>query len=178
MEAKIVDTETGNPLSVGQQGELWLRGPTVMIGYVGDRDANASTFDSHGWLKTGDICYFDDNGLLYIVDRLKEMIKYKGYQVSPVELEQILVSLPDIVDAAVIPFPNEEVGQLPMACVVKKPGSNLNQAHIIDYVAKQVAPYKKIRYVLFVNSIPRSPAGKILRRELASHTLNGLVPKL
>lgn len=178
VEAKIVDVVTAKPLSVGQQGELWVRGPAVMIGYVGDKEANASTFESDGWMKTGDLCYFDKDGYLYIVDRLKELIKYKAYQLSPVELEQVLLSVPDIVDAAVVPYPHEEVGQIPTALVVRKPGSNLDEAQVMDYVAKQVAPYKKIRKVVFVNSIPKSAAGKILRRELAHLAQSGIMPRL
>ncbi|CAB4280649.1 unnamed protein product [Prunus armeniaca] len=166
MEAQIVDPETGEALPPGQRGELWLRGPTVMKGYVGDDKATAETLDSAGWLKTGDLCFFDDEGFLYIVDRLKELIKYKAYQVAPAELEPILQSHPDIADAAVIPYPDEEAGQIPMAYVVRKPGSNITEAAVMDFVAKQVAPYKKIRRVSFINSIPKSPAGKILRREL------------
>nr|WGU11324.1 4-coumarate:CoA ligase 8 [Crinum x powellii] len=170
-EAKVVDIVTGKALSVGQPGELWVRGPALMTGYVGDDEANACTFDSEGWLKTGDLCYFDGDGFLYVVDRLKELIKYKAYQVPPAELEHLLHSLPDVVEAAVIPFPQEEVGQIPMAFVVRQPGSTLSEDQVIDYVAKQVAPYKKIRKVVFVSSIPRSAAGKILRRELAAQAL-------
>ncbi|KAG8638719.1 4-coumarate--CoA ligase-like 9 isoform X2 [Manihot esculenta] len=103
MEAKIVDPETGVALPPGQRGELWLRGPTIMRGYVGDEKATSETLDSEGWLKTGDLCYFDSQGFLYIVDRLKELIKYKAYQVPPAELEQLLQSNPEIADAAVIP---------------------------------------------------------------------------
>ncbi|XP_021800974.1 4-coumarate--CoA ligase-like 9 isoform X3 [Prunus avium] len=172
MEAKIVDPETREALPPGRIGELWLRGPTVMKGYIGDDKATAETLSSDGWLKTGDLCFFDDEGFLYIVDRLKELIKYKAYQVPPAELEPILQSHPDIADAAVIPYPDEEAGQIPMAYVVRKPGSNINEAAVMDFVAKQVAPYKKIRRVLFINSIPKSQAGKILRRELISHALS------
>ncbi|XP_040988845.1 4-coumarate--CoA ligase-like 9 [Juglans microcarpa x Juglans regia] len=172
MEAKIVDPVTGEALPPGQKGELWLRGPTVMKGYVGDDNATAETLDSEGWLKTGDLCYFDSDGFLYIVDRLKELIKYKGYQVPPAELEHLLLSHPEIVDAAVIPYPDEEAGQIPMACVVRKPGSNIGEAQVIGFIAKQVAPYMKIRRVSFINSIPKSPAGKILRRELVTHALS------
>ncbi|GAY51029.1 hypothetical protein CUMW_131130 [Citrus unshiu] len=148
MEAKIVDPATGEALPPGQKGELWLRGPTIMKGYVGDDKATSETVHSEGWLKTGDLCYFDSNGFLFIVDRLKELIKYKAYQVPPVELEHLLHSNPEIADAAVIPYPDEEAGQIPMAFVV--------------------APYKKIRRVAFINSIPKSTAGKILRRELVT----------
>ncbi|KAI7740388.1 hypothetical protein M8C21_012735 [Ambrosia artemisiifolia] len=158
VEAKIVDPETGEALSPMQQGELWLRGPMIMKGYVGDKEATAATMDTEGWLKTGDLCYFDSDGFLFIVDRLKELIKYKAYQVAPAELERYLQSIPDVVDAAVIPYPDEEAGQIPMAYVV--------------------SPYKKIRKVAFINSIPKTPAGKILRRELVKHALAGASSKL
>ncbi|KAH7528263.1 hypothetical protein FEM48_Zijuj05G0053900 [Ziziphus jujuba var. spinosa] len=139
MEAKIVDPETGEALPPGQRGELWLRGPTVMPGYVGDDKATAETLTSDGWLKTGDLCYFDSDGMLYIVDRLKELIKYKAYQVPPAELEHILLTNPNIADAAVVPYPDEEAGQIPMAYIVRKPGSSLTEAQVIDFVAKQAS---------------------------------------
>ncbi|CAO1944036.1 unnamed protein product [Urochloa humidicola] len=172
MEAKIVDPATGEALGPGQRGELWVRGPVIMKGYVGDDEATAATMDSEGWLKTGDLCYFNEDGLLYIVDRLKELIKYKGYQVPPAELEHILNSHPDIMDAAVIPYPDEDAGQLPMAFIVRKPGSNITEQQVMDHVAKQVAPYKKVRRVAFVSAIPKSPAGKILRRELVQQAMS------
>lgn len=174
MEAKIVDPVSREALPPNHRGELWLRGPTIMKGYVGDEKATAETLDSNGWLKTGDICYFDSDGFLYIVDRLKEMIKYKGYQVAPAELEHSLHSHPEIADAAVIPYPDEEAGQIPMAFIVRKPGSNITKAQIMDFIAKQVAPYMKIRCVAFITSIPKSPAGKILRRELINHALSSV----
>lgn len=178
LEAKIVDPSTGEALGPGQRGELWVRGPVVMKGYVGDDEATAATVDSEGWLKTGDLCYFNEDGLLYIVDRLKELIKYKGYQVPPAELEHILNSHPDIMDAAVIPYPDEDAGQLPMAFIVRKPGSNLTEQQVMDFVAKQVAPYKKVRRVAFVSAIPKSPAGKILRRELVEQAVSMGTSKL
>ncbi|KAL7114539.1 hypothetical protein ACP275_04G127500 [Erythranthe tilingii] len=169
MEAKIVDPLTGNPLPPGQRGELWLRGPAIMKGYAGDDAATSATLDSEGWLKTGDLCYFDQDGFLFIVDRLKELIKYKAYQVPPAELEHLLQSIPEIADAAVIPYPDEDAGQIPMAYIVRKPGSTITATEIMDFIEKQVAPYKKIRRLAFINSIPKSPAGKILRRELVIH---------
>ncbi|KAK3439790.1 hypothetical protein EUGRSUZ_B00139 [Eucalyptus grandis] len=178
MEAKIVDPTTGDPLPPGQRGELWLRGPTIMKGYVGDDKATAETIDSNGWLRTGDLCYIDSKGFLFIVDRLKELIKYKGYQVPPAELEHLLHSNPDIADAAVIPYPDEEAGQIPMAFVVRKPGSNITESQVMDFIAKQVAPYKKIRRVAFISSIPKSPAGKILRRELVNLAMSVRSAKL
>ncbi|KAK4845614.1 hypothetical protein QYF36_007098 [Acer negundo] len=166
IEAKIVDPETGKALPPRREGEIWIRGPTIMKGYIGDPGATSETLLKDGWMRTGDLCYIDEAGFLFVVDRLKELIKYKGYQVAPVELEQLLLSHPDIADAAVIPYPDEVAGQVPMAFVVRQLRSNLNQAQIMDFVAKRVAPYKKIRRVAFVNSIPKNPSGKILRKEL------------
>nr|GEU48035.1 4-coumarate--CoA ligase-like 9 [Tanacetum cinerariifolium] len=178
IEAKIVDPETGEALSPMQQGELWLRGPMIMKGYVRDKEATVATLDAEGWLKTGDLCYFDSDGFLYIVDRLKELIKYKAYQVPPAELERYLQSIPDVADAAVIPYPDEDAGQIPMAYVVRRPGSQISEAQIMDIIAKKVSPYKKIRRVAFINAIPKTPAGKILRRELVKHALSGVSSKL
>ncbi|CAK9187906.1 unnamed protein product [Ilex paraguariensis] len=166
MEARIVDPESGEVLPVNRTGELWLRGPTIMKGYFSNEEATASTLDSDGWLRTGDLCYIDDDGFIFVVDRLKELIKYKGYQVPPAELEALLLTHPEIADAAVIPFPDKEVGQYPMAYVVRKTGNNLSDTAVMDYIAKQVAPYKRIRRVAFVASIPKNPSGKILRKDL------------
>ncbi|CAK9178346.1 unnamed protein product [Ilex paraguariensis] len=166
MEAKIVDPDSGEALPVNRTGELRLRGPTIMKGYFGNEEATASTLDSNGWLRTGDLCYIDDDGFIFVVDRLKELIKYKGYQVPPAELEALLLTHPEIDDAAVIPFPDKEVGQYPMAYVVRKTGSDLSDSSVMDFIAKQVAPYKKIRRVAFVASIPKNPSGKLLRKDL------------
>ncbi|XP_074586936.1 4-coumarate--CoA ligase-like 7 [Curcuma longa] len=169
VEAMLVDNATGETLSVGQTGELWLRGPSIMLGYVGNKQANASTFDARGWLKTGDLCYFDEDGFLYVVDRLKELIKYKAFQVPPAELEHLLQYLPGVADAAVASYPDEEAGQIPMALIVRQPGSKITEVEVMDFIAKQVAPYKKIRKVVFTNKIPKTPSGKILRVELRNH---------
>ncbi|CAN4095483.1 unnamed protein product [Withania somnifera] len=166
MEAKIVDPESGEAFPVNKTGELWLRGPTIMKGYFSNEEATASTLDSDGWLRTGDLCYIDEDGFIFVVDRLKELIKYKGYQVPPAELEALLLTHPEISDAAVIPFPDKEVGQFPMAYVVRKSGSIISESAIMDFVAKLVAPYKRIRRVAFVASIPKNPSGKILRKDL------------
>ncbi|KAI3463087.1 hypothetical protein Pfo_019750 [Paulownia fortunei] len=170
-EAKIVDLDTGIGLPPGKQGELWVRGPTVMKGYVDDPKVNSETLVSDEWLRTGDVCYIDNEGFLFVVDRVKELIKYKGYQVSPAELEQLLLSHPGIVDAAVIPYPDEEAGQVPLAFVVRYPGSNLDERQIVEFIGKQVAPYKKVRRVAFVSSISKSASGKILRKELQKISL-------
>uniref|UniRef100_A0A5B6YTS5 4-coumarate--CoA ligase n=1 Tax=Davidia involucrata TaxID=16924 RepID=A0A5B6YTS5_DAVIN len=166
MQAKVVDWITGSFLPPGCIGELWLRGPGVMKGYLNNVEATMMTIDKDGWLHTGDIVYFDQEGYLYIYDRLKEIIKYNGFQIAPADLEAVLISHPDILDAAVTAAKDEEAGEVPVAFVVKRIGSVLSQAAVIDYVAKQVAPYKKVRKVVFTHSIPKSAAGKILRREL------------
>lgn len=166
MEAKIVDPESGAALPVNRTGELWLRGPSIMKGYFSNEEATASTLDSEGWLRTGDLCYIDEDGFIFVVDRLKELIKYKGYQVPPAELEALLLTHPEIDDAAVIPFPDKEAGQVPMAYVVKKPGTAITESQVMDFIAKQVAPYKRIRRLAFVASVPKNPSGKILRKDL------------
>lgn len=166
MEGKIVDAESGRVLGVNETGELWLRGPTIMKGYFNNQEASVATLTSDGWLKTGDLCYIDEDGFIFVVDRLKELIKYKGYQVPPAELEAVLLTHPEISDAAVIPFPDKDAGQVPMAYVVRKTKGSLSDSEIMNFVAKQVAPYKRIRRVAFVDSIPKNPSGKILRKDL------------
>nr|GLL32360.1 4-coumarate--CoA ligase-like 5 [Ipomoea trifida] len=166
MEARIVDPDSGELLPVNRTGELWLRGPCIMKGYFSNEEATASTLDSKGWLRTGDLCYIDDDGFIFVVDRLKELIKYKGYQVPPAELEALLLTHPEVADVAVIPFPDKDVGQFPMAYVVRKTGSRISENAVMDFVGKQVAPYKRIRRVAFVASIPKNPSGKILRKDL------------
>ncbi|XP_076893033.1 4-coumarate--CoA ligase-like 9 [Bidens hawaiensis] len=177
-EAKIVDPNTGAGLPPMNRGELWVRGPFVMKGYVDDGEVKDTMVDSDGWLRTGDLCYFDNEGFLFIVDRLKELIKYKGYQVPPAELEHILQSHPDIIEAAVIPYPDESAGQAPMGFVVRRKESSINETQVKDYVAKQVAPYKKLRRVCFIDSIPKTASGKILRKDLINMALSGIASKL
>lgn len=172
VEAKVVDTASGKVMPPNHKGELWLRGPTIMKGYFRNDEATASTLDSEGWLKTGDLCYIDEDGFLFIVDRIKELIKYKAYQVAPAELEELLLSNLEISDAAVIPYPDDEAGQIPMAFIVRKSDSNLSEEDVKKFVAKQVSPHKRIRRVAFVNSIPKSPTGKILRKDLIHHALS------
>ncbi|HEX8491803.1 MAG TPA: AMP-binding protein [Pyrinomonadaceae bacterium] len=163
-ECKVMDTETGAELGPNETGELWTRGPQVMKGYLNQPEATAATIDADGWLHTGDIGYADEDGHFYIVDRLKELIKYKGLQVAPAELEAVLLSHPAIADAAVIPFPDDEAGEIPKAFVVLKAEASAEE--IMSFVAERVAPHKKIRRVEKIEQIPRSPAGKILRRLL------------
>ncbi|XAR72153.1 hypothetical protein NMG60_11018694 [Bertholletia excelsa] len=167
-EAKVVDSETGEAALPRREGELWLRSPVVMKGYLGNEAATVATIGAGGWLKTGDLCYVDEDGFIYVVDRIKELIKHNGYQVAPAELEAILLNHPQILDAAVIPLEDEEAGQIPMAYVVRAGGSELSEEQVIQYVAGQVAPFKKVRKVGFIGAIPRSAAGKILRKDLVA----------
>lgn len=177
-EAKVVDPSTDITLHPCKPGELWVRGPTIMKGYIGEEEATSAILNPEGWLKTGDLCYIDNDGFLFVVDRLKELIKYKGYQVPPAELEHLLQKHSDIIEAAVIPYPDDEAGQVPMAFIVRQPNSTLCEAEIMEFVDKQVAPYKKIRRISFVNSIPKNPAGKILRKDLIKLATNKINPKL
>ena len=165
-EEKIVNLETGDELPAGEIGELLIRGPQVMQGYWKNPDATAETILDDGWLRSGDLCYMDGDGYLFIVDRIKEMIKYKGYQVAPAELEGVIMEHPAVLDAAVIPKRDFEAGEVPKAFVVLKPGQEASAEDIMAFVAEQVAPYKKLRELEFAESIPKSAAGKILRREL------------
>ncbi|TKY70098.1 4-coumarate--CoA ligase 6 [Spatholobus suberectus] len=166
MEAKVVDWNTGAFLPPGSSGELWLRGPSIMKGYLNNEEATMSTIDKDGWLRTGDVVYFDHDGYLHISDRLKDIIKYKGFQIAPADLEAVLILHPEIVDVAVTGAMDEETGEMPVAFVVRKVGSVLSPKHIMDYVTEQVAPYKKVRKVFFTDKIPRSATGKILRKQL------------
>jgi len=163
-ECKLVDVASGEVLGPNQEGELWVRGPQIMKGYLNNPEATARTIDQDGWLHTGDIGYADEAGHFFIVDRLKELIKYKGFQVAPAELEGILLSHPAVADAAVIPCADEEAGEVPKAFVVLKGETTADE--IIDFVAERLAPHKKIRYVEFIAQIPKSASGKILRRVL------------
>jgi acyl-CoA synthetase (AMP-forming)/AMP-acid ligase II len=163
-ECRVIDIETGADLGPGETGELWIRGPQVMKGYLNNPEATAATIDSDGWLHTGDIAQADEDGWFAIVDRLKELIKYKGYQVPPAELEALLVAHPAVADAAVVPSPDEEAGEVPKAYVVLK--DEATPEEIMAFVADRVAPHKKVRRLEVVDEIPKSPSGKILRRVL------------
>ena len=161
-EARIVDPESGEDAG---RGELWIRGPQVMRGYLNNPEATAETIDDDGWLHTGDVAEVDDAGQFEIVDRLKELIKYKGFQVPPAELEAVLLGHEKVSDAAVIGVPDEEAGELPKAFVVAS--DEVGDEEIMEYVAEQVSPQKRIRLIERVEEIPKSPSGKILRRVLA-----------
>jgi acyl-CoA synthetase (AMP-forming)/AMP-acid ligase II len=170
-QARVVDCATGLDVSPGQPGEMLIRTPGTMRGYLDNPEATAATVDADGWLHTGDVVVADREGWFTIVDRVKELIKYKGSQVAPAALEAILVAHPAVADAAVIGRPDEEAGEIPTAVVVLRPPvADTAQAarELMAYVAARVAPHEKIRRVEFVTEIPRSPSGKILRRQLVA----------
>ena len=163
-ECKIIDLQSGVMLGPGERGEVCVRGPQVMTGYLNNPEATAQTIDPHGWLHTGDIGYADEDGHFFIVDRAKELIKYKGFQVAPAELEAVLLTHPCIADAAVIPYPDDEAGEVPKGIIVLK--EQVEPEAILRFVSERVAPHKRIRHLEFVDKIPKSPSGKILRRVL------------
>jgi len=165
-ECRLVDPESGKDVGTGEVGELWVRGPQVMKGYLGRAEATAEMITADGWLRTGDMATVDANGDWYIVDRLKELIKYKGYQVPPAELEAVLLTHPAIADAAVIGVRDAEGEEIPKAFVVLAAGQNLSGDEVIEYVAAKVAPHKKVRQVEFIEAIPKAASGKILRKDL------------
>jgi acyl-CoA synthetase (AMP-forming)/AMP-acid ligase II len=151
MQCKIVDVATGEELGAGQSGEIYVRGPNIMRGYLNNPQATAQAIDAEGWLHTGDVGYVDAEGYIYVVDRVKELIKYKGYQVAPAELEGVLLS-------------DEEAGEVPKAFVVLR--GQTTPEEIMAFVAERVAPHKRVRRLAIVDSIPKSASGKILRRML------------
>ena len=165
-ECRIVDPVTGEDQPVGGEGELWVRGPMVMKGDLNNPEATAATVDADGWLHTGDIAVIDEDGHVTIVDRVKELIKYKGFQIAPAELEALLLTHPAIADAAVIGILDDEAGEIPRAFIVVKPGQEVTAEEITAFTQERVATYKVIRDVVFVEAIPKSPSGKILRRML------------
>ena len=150
----------------GERGELWISGPQVMKGYLNNEEATRNTIDAQGWLHTGDIAIIDDDGFVFIVDRLKELIKVKGFQVPPAELEALVIQHPDVADVAVIGVPDEESGELPKAFVVRKPDTTVDADTLKAFVAEHVSTYKQLHHVEFIAEIPKSASGKILRRLL------------
>lgn len=165
-ESRVVDPETGEDQAVGQRGELWVRGPQVMKGYLNNPEATAVTLDNDGWLHTGDVVIIDEHHHVSIVDRLKELIKYKGFQVPPAELEALIVTHPKVADVAVIGVPDDEAGEVPKAFVVAMPDQTVTLEEIQELVGEHLASYKQVRVLDVIESIPKSAAGKILRKDL------------
>lgn len=166
-EAKVVDPTTGELLGPNKTGEIYMRGEQTMMGYLNRPEATADTLDGDGWIHSGDLGYFDEDGHFYVVDRIKELIKYKAFQVAPAELDAIILEMPEVADVAVIGMLDELAGELPRAYVVKQANSQLTEQQVADYVAERVSYYKKLRGgVVFTDAIPKLPSGKILRRKL------------
>jgi acyl-CoA synthetase (AMP-forming)/AMP-acid ligase II len=173
-EVRLVDPASGAELGPNEEGEICVRGPQIMKGYLNNLEATARTIDADYWLHTGDIGYADEDGHFFVVDRVKELIKYKGFQVAPAELEAVLLTHPAIADAAVIPVRDDEAGEVPKAFVVIK--QETSAADIMEFVAARVAPHKRIREVEFISQIPKSLSGKILRRVLIEQERARSVP--
>lgn len=165
-ECRIVDPDSGEDQGVGQRGELWVRGPQVMTGYLNNAKATDETIDSDGWLHTGDVAIIDEHGHMTIVDRIKELIKYKGFQVAPAELEALLITHPKIADVAVIGVPDDEAGELPKAFVTATPGETVSLDEVQALVTEHLVSYKQIRELELLDAIPKSASGKILRKDL------------
>ncbi|CAM0944841.1 unnamed protein product [Alopecurus aequalis] len=165
-QLKVVDPDTGRSHGRNLPGEICIRGPQIMKGYLNDPEATAATIDVEGWLHTGDIGYVDDDDEVFIVDRVKELIKFKGFQVPPAELEALLIAHASIADAAVVPQKDDAAGEVPVAFVVRAADSDITEEAIREFVSKQVVFYKRLHKVYFTHAIPKSPSGKILRKEL------------
>ncbi len=163
-EIKIIDSD-GNELEVGEEGEICIKGPQVARGYWNRPEETANTFRD-GWIHSGDVGKIDEDGYLTIVDRIKDMVIYKGYNVYPRELEEVLFEHPDIIDAAVIGKPDAAGGEIPVAFIRKAEEATLSEQEVMDFAAQRLAPYKKIRQIVFVAELPRSGAGKVLKTEL------------
>jgi long-chain acyl-CoA synthetase len=173
-EQKVVDIETGErELAVGEEGEILLRGPQIMLGYWKAPEENARAL-RNGWLYTGDIGCIDERGFLYIVDRKKEMIKYKGFSIAPAELEALLLTHEAVQDAAVIGIADDQAGELPKGYVVLKAGQQASEEELLAFVSQRVAGYKKLHAIAFLDALPRVPSGKLLRRTLKERERQGM----
>ncbi|KAG5326936.1 4CL1 ligase, partial [Acromyrmex heyeri] len=165
--SKVVDLETQETLEAGQVGEICCMGEQVMLGYWNNPEATKQTIDQDGWLHTGDIGYFDNKNRLHVIDRVKELIKYKGYQVAPSEIETVLLSHQAIKDAAVTSRPDERNGEISMAFIVKQPDATITAQDVQEFIKQKLSEQKWLHGgVQFVDAIPKNPSGKILRREL------------
>lgn len=172
-ECRIVNPATLEDMAPGEEGELWVRGPQVMKGYLNNPEATAECLTGDGWLRTGDLAVIDADGFMFIRDRLKELIKFKGFQVAPAEVEAALIGHPGVVDAAVTARRDEEAGEVPVAFVVRGPGSDVTEAELRAHCEGCLAHYKHPVEYRFVESVPKSASGKILRRELRDRMAAG-----
>ncbi|XP_041981291.1 4-coumarate--CoA ligase 2-like [Aricia agestis] len=161
---RVVDTEMNN-LGPNEQGELLIKGPNVMKGYKNNPEANARAFVDNEWLRSGDLVSIDNDGAMYVADRLRDLIKVKGFQVAPAELESIIKEIPKVEDVAVVGIEDARTGERPKAFIVIN-DKNVKEMEVLNYVNLKVAPYKHLKEVIFVNEIPKNPTGKILKRDL------------
>ncbi|XP_021186405.3 uncharacterized protein LOC110373457 [Helicoverpa armigera] len=179
VKAKVVDIETRKRLGPNENGEICLKGPIIMKGYAGDEAATRSIFDDEGYMKTGDIGYYDKDGCFFIVDRLKELIKYKGYQVAPAAVESTVLTHSGVAECGVVGAPDEAAGELATAFVVKKPGATLTENELLEFTNARLSPVSRLHGgVIFVDDIPKNPSGKIMRRALKQKLLQRNKSKL
>jgi acyl-CoA synthetase (AMP-forming)/AMP-acid ligase II len=166
VEIRVVDPDSGEDVGLGEVGELWTRSPYNMAGYWAKPDETAATVDTDGWLRTGDAGYFDADGYLYLHDRMKDMVVSGGENIYPAEVENVLLSHPDVVDAAVIGVPDDRWGETVKAIVVLAPGAGLDVSGLLAHCRRNLAHYKCPTSVDSMDTLPRNPSGKILKREL------------
>ncbi|XP_034253943.1 acetyl-coenzyme A synthetase-like [Thrips palmi] len=174
MECKVVDTDTGKTLPMGSRGELCFKGSMVMRGYLNNADATSEAFDAEGWLRSGDLGFVDEDGYYYVVERLKDVLKYNGHQVSPSELEALLITHPAVSEAAVVGVPHE-YGDAPRALVMLAEGHHVAAEDLQEFIQGKVAPHKQLRGgIVFVTSpFPRTASGKLQRKKLNAMLANG-----
>ncbi|CAK9176607.1 unnamed protein product [Ilex paraguariensis] len=176
LEVKFINPATGQSLPKNTPGEICVRSQCVMQGYYKNEYETALTIDENGWLHTGDIGFIDEDGDIFLVDRIKELIKVKGFQVAPAELEGILLTHPSVEDAAVVGLPDEAAGEIPGACVVMNSRAKESEEEIMEFVSSNVAHYKRVRVLQFVDKIPKSPSGKIMRRLIKEKMVENIKP--
>jgi len=165
-EVRVVDSDTGEDVPTGDVGEIWVRGSTVMKGYWHLPEATEEAIRPGGWFRSGDAGYFDDDGYLYLYDRVKDMIVSGGENVYPAEVENVLMSHPGVADVAVIGVPSEKWGETPKAMVVRAPGTEATESELIAYCKENLAGFKCPTSVDWVEALPRNPSGKVLKKDL------------
>jgi 4-coumarate--CoA ligase len=178
---KILDVDTGKSLGPYEPGELLLKGPQVMMGYLNDNEKTDECLSDGGWLRTGDLAYYDEDGYFFITDRIKELIKVRGFQVAPAELEELILNNEHVADVAVVQIPDEISGELPRAYVVLKSSApkEVTEEYLKGWVKERVSPHKRIEGgVVFTDAIPKSASGKILRRLLRDKVKEEFASKL
>jgi len=168
-ELRIADAE-GNVLPAGEAGEIQLRGPNVMVGYLDDPEATAAAIEPDGWFHTGDVGHLDERGYLTITDRLKDMITVGGFNVYPAEVENAILGLDEVVECAVVGIPEERLGEVGLAYVVGRDGHSLDAASVIAACRERLANFKVPRQVEILDELPHNAAGKVLKRELRQRT--------